>query len=468
MHRRIIVTIVVALGSAVAFAAGTATEQTFFSQALGEERTALVYLPEDYDSSRLDYPVIFFLHGADGGVGSWYLTGFTAILDEMIGGGLIDPVIVVEPDSATCPAPPEWQALGVSDRIFSNHSDSELLGHNETYLAEDLVAWVDTTYRTRADREHRWLFGRSVGGHGAIRLALRHPEIFGGASIDAGFMAVAEGYLPGLLPYLTLFRPGPPYDFAPTNGPKALQVFSICAAFTANLHNPPWYVDFILDDDGTINEEVEQRLLAQSPPALVHAYAGSEYPLDLFLRIGDTDEFADTFWPVIDALESEGVPHLVRTYAGSHWTPSLGEKLAVHLTYLTPIKASAEISPRVADPRLYPQTLRVVLELPGELDVADVDCATLALIAVGEQKLSSPVPFLGAECEIENANGNGRDDLTAWLPCTAVVEAAVAGGVSPGEQVTLTVRGELSDGRFFRASDSVTLASDPAAVFAVD
>ena len=296
------------------------------------------------------------------------------------------------------------------------------------------MAWIDWNYRTFADREHRLLIGRSMGGHAAIRLALRHPDVFGGASIDAGFMAVAEGFFPTKYQSIRLVTPGPPFEFAPTYSFYSAGVFSFCAAFTPNMNNPPWYVDFILDANGEIDSSVEQRLLAHSPPALVDQYAGSEYPLDLFLRIGDRDEYSDTFWPVVDALEANDLPHLVRVFQGGHYTYSVADKLGVHLTYFMPIKATAEISPRVADPRLYPKRLRVALELPGDLDVEDIDCATLALIDIDGNRLDCPIGCAAA-CEISDVNGNGRDDLSVWLPCDAMTRAAVAGGAVPGDQV---------------------------------
>jgi len=463
----IAIVFIILVVTALVWAGGTATEQTFYSEALGADRTMLVYLPDGYATSGLRYPVIYFMHGADGGVGSWYLTDFVPVLDEMIADGLINPMIIVEPDSKTCPPPLQWHQQGFHDPIFHYQSNSALLGNNEDYLAEDVVTWIEWNYRTLADREHRLLIGRSMGGHAAIRLALRHPEVFGGASIDAGFMAMIEGYIPRSLIYLTVPTPGPPYAFAPNTNFYAAQIFAFCAAFTPNMSNPPWYVDFILDENGEIDPSVEQRLLAQSPPALVNQYAGSEYPLDLFLRIGDLDEYRDTFWPVVDALEANDVPHLVRVFEGGHYTHSVADKLSVHLTYFMPIKATAEISPRIADSRLHPRRLRVALELPGDLDAADIDCSTLELIDLDGRRLDHPIGC-SAACEISDVNGNGRDDLSLWLPCNTVVRAAVAGGAVTGDQVELTVRGELEDGRFFKASDTVTLASDPYAAGALE
>jgi len=256
--------------------------------------------------------------------------------------------------------------------------------------------------------------------------------------------------------------PGPPYDFSPLNGRFSREAFSFCAAFAANTANPPWYVDFILDQDGEVDQAVYQRLEAESPTALVADYAdsGSEFPVDLFLRIGDQDEFADTFWPVVDALEENGIPLLVRVFEGSHWVPATEDKIAVQMSYFFPIKATAEISPRVADPRLFPQQLRAAVELPGDLDAADIDCDTVQVIDIDGRRLDHSIGCTGA-CEISDLNGNGRDDLSVWLPCGAVDRAARAGGASTGDEVALTIRGELSDGRFFATADTVTLGAEP-------
>jgi S-formylglutathione hydrolase FrmB len=455
----VIVTLAVALAIQ---AAGTVSVETFYSEALGESRQVLVYLPEGYTHVGPELPVVYFLHGSGGKPGSWYLSDFVPILDDLIADGWIDPMIIVEPDSASCPAPPEWQSQGVTGRVWSFHTNSELFGNNEDYLVEDLVEWVDWSYNTIADRTGRYLIGRSMGGHGAIRFAMRHPEVFAGASIDAGFMEILDGYLMSKITYILALTSGPPYDFSPLNDRYSGETFEFCAAFTPNMDNPPWYVDFILDENGEINQGVYQRLAAESPSALVAEYAGSgEQPsLDLFLRIGDSDGFSATFWPVVDALEAHDVPHLLRVFEGNHDSPPLVTKQAVQLTYFFPIKATAELSPRVADPRLHPQLLRVAVELPGDLDVADIDCSTLTVTGIDGNRLDCPIGCTKT-CEISDLNGNGRDDLSVWLHCGRVARAAVDAGAKAGDSIELTIRGELSDGRFFAATDTVTLGAEP-------
>ena len=100
--RTVVVTcLAVLLAAGAALAGGTVEEVTFYSEALGMDRAAIVYTPEGYDTSDAAYPVVYLIHGHEGTAGNWYsIPEFTDALDQMIGDGLIDPFIFVEPDSS--------------------------------------------------------------------------------------------------------------------------------------------------------------------------------------------------------------------------------------------------------------------------------------------------------------------------------------------------------------------------------
>ena len=86
-----------------AFAAGTLENQTFFSNALGQDKSVQVYLPEGYDPmSPVMYPAIYFLHGAVGDNHTSYGSTLIPALDADIGNGTIKPVIVIKPDGGGC------------------------------------------------------------------------------------------------------------------------------------------------------------------------------------------------------------------------------------------------------------------------------------------------------------------------------------------------------------------------------
>ncbi len=60
----------------------------------------------------------------------------------------------------------------------SMYSSSPTTGDWETFIAQDLVAWVDGHYRTIPDRMSRGLAGHSMGGYGTMRIGMKHPEVF--------------------------------------------------------------------------------------------------------------------------------------------------------------------------------------------------------------------------------------------------------------------------------------------------
>jgi enterochelin esterase-like enzyme len=142
-----------------------------WSEALGEQIRYRVYLPAGYGRER--YASAYLLHGRGDDLDAW--TRVAPQLDTMIHRGLLPPVVVVMPDAP-------WSGGG------SWYVDSSFTGTPpgrpvETALTRDLVAHVDATYRTRADRSHRVVGGYSMGGAGALTHLLRHPDLFSGGLV---------------------------------------------------------------------------------------------------------------------------------------------------------------------------------------------------------------------------------------------------------------------------------------------
>jgi S-formylglutathione hydrolase FrmB len=121
-----------------------------------------VYLPPEYDHSDQRYPVLYMLHGLNGSSLTWRAFGIFDQADRLIGDKVIAPLIIVTPQG--------------DNGYWMNHVDNG--PRYEDYLVSDVVMHVDTTFRTLATREHRAIGGVSMGGHGAIRLTLTHPELF--------------------------------------------------------------------------------------------------------------------------------------------------------------------------------------------------------------------------------------------------------------------------------------------------
>jgi len=153
------------------------------------ERDLWVYLPPGYEESELRYPVLWCLTGFTGTgamavTGNRWAPGLAERLDRLIGSGECPPAIVAFPDCFT-----RWGG--------SQYVNSAALGPYEDYLCDDLVPFLDGELRTLARRGARGVFGKSSGGYGALRLAMRRGRVFGAAACQSGDMAFAFCYVPG-------------------------------------------------------------------------------------------------------------------------------------------------------------------------------------------------------------------------------------------------------------------------------
>ena len=137
---------------------------TFWSPALGREMSFEVYLPEGYDSgTSARYPVLYMLHGLGGDEDDWEANGLFSTASKLIATGDIPPMIIVTPAG--------------ENGYWLDHADNG--PRFGTYISKDLVSLVDREYRTMPNSQTRAIGGMSMGGHGALQLALNNPGEFG-------------------------------------------------------------------------------------------------------------------------------------------------------------------------------------------------------------------------------------------------------------------------------------------------
>lgn len=145
------------------------------SRGAGAFGSYLIALPDGYQASgRRRYPVLYYLHGGGGSQreGGWLV----ARLHQAMRSGTMPPAIIVL-----------VQALPIGWYCNADTSAPGVLsGQVEDVLVHDLVPHIDATWRTIAKPQARGLEGWSMGGFGALRLAFKHPELFGHASSLAG------------------------------------------------------------------------------------------------------------------------------------------------------------------------------------------------------------------------------------------------------------------------------------------
>jgi S-formylglutathione hydrolase FrmB len=135
------------------------------SPTLGQPIPCAVILPDGYDQDPdRRYPVLLLLHGTDGGHHDWLDAG--GLADEM---GAV-PFIVVTP--------------GAGNSWYVDNAAGE--GAWETALLDDLLPAIDARFRTIPGRAGRAIAGLSMGGYGAVHLALRHPDQFAAVASLSG------------------------------------------------------------------------------------------------------------------------------------------------------------------------------------------------------------------------------------------------------------------------------------------
>jgi enterochelin esterase-like enzyme len=127
-------------------------------------RPFYVLLPPSYDASETRYPVVYVLHWFTGDE-STLVWKFKAEMDKLLAAGEVEEMILVFPNANN-------RLLG------SMYLSSPTIGDYETYIAQELVGYVDANYRTLAQPASRGITGCSMGGDGAIHLALKYPAVF--------------------------------------------------------------------------------------------------------------------------------------------------------------------------------------------------------------------------------------------------------------------------------------------------
>lgn len=185
---------------------GTLVEASLRSRALGGQRKPfLVYLPPSYNTpqGRLRrYPTLYLLHGSPGTDSDWVTGGkIVEAANTLIALSRIRELIIVLPDgNGRTGQTSEW----------GNSADGRQ--KMESYVAHDLVGYVDATYRTLAQSDERGIGGLSMGGFGAMNIAVHHPDIFGFVIALGGYYR-AEGSIWGKAP--AYLRANSPLDVLP-------------------------------------------------------------------------------------------------------------------------------------------------------------------------------------------------------------------------------------------------------------
>lgn len=181
MKKLLIVCIAFLFGNTILSFASTVDTLQIPSAAMNKTYKAAVVLPNSYAKGKAVYPVLYLLHGAYGHFSDW----LSSTPDKTTVKNLADQynIIIVMPEGET----------------FSFYLDSPVNKGSqfETYITQEVIQKIDKTYRTINDKKGRVIAGLSMGGHGALYLSAKHPELFCAAgsmsgAVDMGTMLGRE------------------------------------------------------------------------------------------------------------------------------------------------------------------------------------------------------------------------------------------------------------------------------------
>jgi len=164
--RRLILLLAVLICCSLAFSRIQVDTISVFSNKMKKEVKSVVIIPENYSSKR-HYPVVYLLHGFSDNYAKWVkaVPMIKALSTE-------HQFIIVCPDG------------GYSSWYFDSPIDSTY--QYESFIIKDLLTYIDAHYSTITNRSGRAITGLSMGGHGALYLAIRNRDLFGSAGSMSG------------------------------------------------------------------------------------------------------------------------------------------------------------------------------------------------------------------------------------------------------------------------------------------
>ena len=209
---------------------GTIVTDSLVSPSLGgQRRTILVYLPPSYNThigQNKRYPVLYLLHGSPGQAHDWFNAGrANQSADTLIALGKIPELIMVLPDGNGRP--------GATSEWANSYDQRQLI---ESYVVNDVVKYIDSKYRTMPDAANRAIGGLSMGGFGAMNIAVHHPDIFGSV-ISLGGYYYAEGDIWGN--NVAYMQQNSPADVLPAKK----QAWKLLFFLGAGTQDQPYYTD---------------------------------------------------------------------------------------------------------------------------------------------------------------------------------------------------------------------------------
>lgn len=274
-------------------------------------RDVSVYLPPGYSANRgRHYPVLYMLHGFTETDLSYFgpntFTNIPTITDRTLANHTARDMIIVTPNAMT---------------VYggSNYSSGATTGDWETFVSNELVSYVDDHFRTIRNRAGRGLAGHSMGGYGALRIGMKHPDVFSALYVLSSCCISPTSNIPDTPEEIATMEaytanPGD-YNGVPAGIGTAV---AAAASWAPNPEKAPLYFDSPFKD-GVLQPAVFARMTANRPLAMVDQYIGGLRTQKIAFDVGDQDTNIRANLTELDRiLTAYHVSHSFEVYEGNH------------------------------------------------------------------------------------------------------------------------------------------------------
>jgi S-formylglutathione hydrolase FrmB len=281
------------------------------------ERSVFVYLPPSYSASPdRHYPVAYLLHGYGLRAARW-MTLFNVEGAANRAFAALDTareMIVVSPSTYT-----------IYDG--SMYSNSVTAGNWEDFIADDLVAYIDSHYRTIVDRMSRGLAGHSMGGYGTMRIGMKRPDVFSALYPMAACCMMEWGEPSDALATAGSYKTRE--DVVALRYPNKGQ-FARAAAWSPNPSRPPFFADLPMED-GVVRPEIQAKWIANSIIPMLGQYTRNlqKYTAIQF-DVGTEDNLITVNNQLDAAMTEAGIAHIYLTFPCDH-NNKVSERIEQHV-----------------------------------------------------------------------------------------------------------------------------------------
>jgi enterochelin esterase-like enzyme len=267
------------------------------------DRDVFVYLPLSYGTEpNRRYPVVYTLHGYGLHAQQW--VGFANVsgLEKGLAAGTTKEMILVAPD-----------AFSLHNGSF--YSSSKTTGDWETFVAIELVSYIDSHYRTIPNRLSRGLAGHSMGGYGTFRIGMKHPEVFSSLYAMSACCMIDTAEVNATMTAMEAIRTKE--DAAKLNFNQKSPL-ARAAAWSSNPSNPPLFIDLPVKD-GKQRPVIAAKWMSNSLIVMLQQYAPNLKKMKAIeMNVGNMDGLAQPNRDMDEALTDAGVPHHFEIFEGDH------------------------------------------------------------------------------------------------------------------------------------------------------